>query len=189
MLRWVTRLRNTYGYGVQSPTDYRFLKYVIRERGDYYAYADLRAGTSMSRAALKKGLLYFRIANALQPDILCDTTPNAGQYKPFFQSGCGKLNIDNSALLSLDARIGDSKRLLLRLSCRDYMLDALRQLFSMLPQSTVVLLEDVGFDATARERYHTLLQTDEVRVCFDLGESAICFLTNNRYKQTYYLFF
>ncbi|MGN0221757.1 MAG: hypothetical protein ACI4BA_06520 [Prevotella sp.] len=189
MFRWIARWRNTCGYGVQSPTDYRFLKYVIRERGEYYAYADLRACTSMSRAALKKGLLFFRIANALQPDVLCDTTCDAGQFVTFFQSGSRKLTIDNDYLASLDAGKGDAQRLLLRLSCRDSSYEEISGLLRKLPQSAVVLLEDVRSDAKVRKSYHSLLHADEVRVCFDLGTFAILFLTNHRYKQTYYIYF
>ena len=40
-LIWIYRWRHCRGFGVQSPTDYSFIRYVINEHYPYYAYKDL----------------------------------------------------------------------------------------------------------------------------------------------------
>ena len=39
--RWLRRIKYCRGFGVQSPTDYRFVRGVINEHAPYYLYEDL----------------------------------------------------------------------------------------------------------------------------------------------------
>ena len=38
---WLTRLTRCRGFGIQSPSAYSFVRYVVNEHYPYYAYADL----------------------------------------------------------------------------------------------------------------------------------------------------
>ena len=40
---WITRLACCRGFGIQSPSAYSFVRYVVNEHYPYYAYADLAA--------------------------------------------------------------------------------------------------------------------------------------------------
>ena len=44
---WLRRMSYSRGFGVQSPSAYRFIRYVISEHYPYYAYADLRKKCSL----------------------------------------------------------------------------------------------------------------------------------------------
>lgn len=196
MCGWVTRWRNTHGYGVQSPTDYRFLKYVIRERGEYYAYANLRAHAGMTGEELKKGLLFFRIANALQSDVLYDSTERAAKYAPFFSAGCVRMEVrcngakEGCAIpMMTDGDEARGKRLLLRLSCRDYSCEEMAKLLNSLPYNAAVIAEDIDCDSDARESYRALLGSEKARITYDMQTFALCFLLPNRFKQTYFIYF
>lgn len=38
---YLSRLHRSLGFGIQSPTDYAFVRYVINEHWQYYAYQQL----------------------------------------------------------------------------------------------------------------------------------------------------
>ena len=58
---WLRRISHCRGFGIQSPTDYRFVRYVVNEHWPYYAYESLGQNDDWLRRKL--GLLYFRLAN------------------------------------------------------------------------------------------------------------------------------
>ena len=62
---WAKRICHCRGFGIQSPTDYRFVRYVINEHWPYYAYETLGLHDNWEKRKL--GKLYFRLANYLSP--------------------------------------------------------------------------------------------------------------------------
>ncbi len=80
-LVWLTRIFRCRGFGIQSPTDYRFVRYVINEHWPYYKYSEL--GLNDSWQTRRLGLLYFRLANWRQP-----TTIFSSAYHDYLQAGC-----------------------------------------------------------------------------------------------------
>jgi len=69
-LVWLGRLPRSCGFGIQSPTDYRFMRYVINDHWPYYAYNQL--GLNDDKLRKKIGLLCFRLANERQPQVIVD---------------------------------------------------------------------------------------------------------------------
>ena len=59
-LVWLSRIHRVWGFGIQSPTDYAFVRYVVNEHWPYYAYEEL---TDKDWLTEKLGRLYFRLAN------------------------------------------------------------------------------------------------------------------------------
>ena len=57
---WLSRIHRCRGFGIQSPTDYAFVRYVVNEHWPYYAYDLLPNDAWLTR---KLGKLYFRLAN------------------------------------------------------------------------------------------------------------------------------
>ena len=62
---WAKRICHCRGFGIQSPTDYRFVRYVINEHWPYYAYETIGKNDKWEKRKL--GKLYFRLANHLTP--------------------------------------------------------------------------------------------------------------------------
>ena len=78
---WLRRLRHSRGFGIQSPTDYAFVRYVVCEPWPYYAYDTLGQGDDWLTRRL--GRLYFRLANWRQP-----ATIVTNGYEDYFAAGC-----------------------------------------------------------------------------------------------------
>ena len=83
-LVWIGRLPYCRGFGIQSPTDYRFVRYVINEHWPYYAYDQLGHGDGWLRRKL--GELCLRLANERQPAVVLDRV-GLGDY---LSAGCQK---------------------------------------------------------------------------------------------------
>ena len=67
--RWLCRCKYSRGFGVQSPSAYSFIRYVINEHYPYYAYSELEERYEMpGRLQHKLGRLLFRLANYWQPE-------------------------------------------------------------------------------------------------------------------------
>ena len=70
---WLSRIAYCRGFGIQSPSAYAFVRYVINEHYPYYAYRQLdSAAPSLSRADRKRMRLCLRVANQLQPQYIVD---------------------------------------------------------------------------------------------------------------------
>jgi hypothetical protein len=76
---WLCRWRRVRGFGVQSPSSYRFVRYVINEHDPYYDYLDLREELhQLDTFSRKLGELFFRLSNYCQAPsmMLCGTVPD-----------------------------------------------------------------------------------------------------------------
>ena len=96
---WLQRAGMTRGFGVQSPSAYSFIRYVINEHYPYYAYSDLKDRLHLlSRLEHKLGRLLFRLANFWQADVrYMDVT----KLLPYMYAGC-----HHSRACELDAFLG-----------------------------------------------------------------------------------
>ena len=66
---WLTRIGHCQGFGIQSPADYAFVRYVINEHYPYYKYKEI--GLRDDWLTRKVGRLVFRLTNWCQPDRIC----------------------------------------------------------------------------------------------------------------------
>ena len=105
-LVWLSRIHRCRGFGIQSPTDYSFVRYVVNEHWPYYAYEQFRDDDWLTR---KLGYLYFRLANYVQPQIML-----ADRYQRYWHAGCKKTdfapNINKVELARID--INDFERVM-----------------------------------------------------------------------------
>ena len=98
--RWFRRCGFSRGFGVQSPSAYSFIRYVVNEHYPYYAYAELKDRLDMlSRREHKLGRLLFRLANFWQPDV---RYTDAHQYLPYLYAGCHHSEVKELGDLALD---------------------------------------------------------------------------------------
>jgi len=69
-LVWMSRIAHCRGFGIQSPSDYRFVCNVVNDHREYEEYARLQQETPIRDAEkLKLCRLYFRVAKHLSPRI------------------------------------------------------------------------------------------------------------------------
>lgn len=165
---WLSRIGNCRGFGIQSPSDYRFVRYVVNESWPYYAYAELGGNDCWLRRKL--GRLYFRLANFLQPDAIADFV-GAWEY---CHAGCRKAANAGTAPVGQDK----SRRLLI-IAPPDVDAD---QLMDAAGEQTVAVVEGVGKHP---KTWKKILADQRVTVAFDLYYCGIVFFDSRRTKQHY----
>ena len=160
---WLRRIAHCRGFGIQSPTDYRFVRYVVNEHWPYYAYAELGKNDDWVRRKL--GRLYFRLANFIQPAVIVDLLG----YEDYLQAGCRKARISRSAAepASLILAPGDAP-------CE--------QLMEAARQQAVVVVQDIWQHP---DNWQRLLAHPLATIAFDLYYCGIVLTDPKRTKQSY----
>ena len=143
---WLRRIWYSRGFGVQSPSDYRFVRYVINEHWPYYAYDELGSGRDWLER--KVGELLFRLANWRRPS----TIINQLDYGDYLSAGCRSADLQSSA-------DGVVEMACVPITC-DF--DALQ---ARCDSQSLVVIGDVWRN---RRRWQSVRVHPRVRVAFDL---------------------
>lgn len=166
---WLSRLNHCRGFGIQSPTDYGFVRYVINEHWPYYRYADIGRGDDW--LTRKLGRLYFRIANWRQPKVvICD----GGQK--YVQAGC------KTAALSVNAEMAD---LVLLKMDGDYR-NRMTSIYNKVNADSVLILEGIWKDMPF---WREVVADERTGVTFDLYYCGIVMFDKKRHKMNYIINF
>lgn len=163
---WLKRVGHCRGFGIQSPTDYRFVRYVINEHWPYYQYALL--GRHDEWLTRKVGRLYFRIANWLQPSAI-----ESDGYQQYFQAGCR------------NAKFGDSAELI-RLTLEGDYRSRLVTIYNKVEQNTVLIVESI---MNNRAFWREIVSDERTGVTFDLYYCGIVMFDKSRHKRNYIINF
>ena len=161
-LVWLGRIRHCRGFGIQSPTDYRFVRYVINERWPYHAYDELPQDDD--RLTRKLGRLYLRVANYRQPTEIFDKVG----VTPYLQAGCRKAHVvENPATIQLAV---------LPIKCE------FNTVFEHCDGQSIVIFQDIYKN---KPLWHTIEYDRRVRVTFDLYYCGIVIFDPKRSRQNY----
>ena len=161
-LVWLSRIHCCRGFGIQSPTDYAFVRYVVNEHWPYYAYDELHDGDWLRE---KLGLLYFRLANWRQP-----TAMLRDDYEAWWQAGCKTMRLTTQLKQVELARVD---------------IEATADFDALLPlcnQQSVVVVENIWRNKT---RWQQIARDDRTGTTFDLYYCGIVFFDTKRYKHNY----
>ena len=91
---FLKRIRHCAGFGVQSPTDYAFVREVIYERWPYALYAELEAHYSgTDKFLLKLSQLLLRVSNYAQASRIGIIGPLPPVMEAHLKAGCKKSEI------------------------------------------------------------------------------------------------
>ena len=168
-LVWLSRIHKCQGFGIQSPTDFDFVRSVVNEHDAYYAYDELKAADWMQR---KLGELYLRVANWRQPaTILTD------DYQPWFQAGCRSARIVNVQRLTFNVQRSIE---LSRIEIEQHA--QLEQLYDHCNQQSVIIVEGIWRNWQA---WHAIEHDTRTGTTFDLYYCGIVFFDIQRYKHNY----
>lgn len=198
MAVWLSRINHCRGFGVQSPSAYAFIRYVVNEHYPYYAYEDLRKQhADVSDVRLKLCKLYLRLANYAQAAqwLWCGEPGDA--ERSYVNSGCSHTRQSvadtDSALPTPDAAqptiaviplsAPDATRRTLALRFVETA-DEARRLSEAPHSKTMLVVEGIGHDAPAADIWRQLTADSRVSVTFDLYYCGIAFF-DSRYKQDY----
>lgn len=163
-LVWLSRIHKCQGFGIQSPTDFDFVRTVVNEHSAYYAYDELQSDNWMQR---KLGELYFRVANWRQP-----ATILTNDYQPWFQAGCRSAHIVSD--------LGHEALQLAHIEIEQHR--QLEQLYAHCNQQSVIIVEGICRDWQA---WHAIEHDTRTGTTFDLYYCGIVFCDTQRYKHNY----
>lgn len=177
---WLRRMSHSRGFGVQSPSAYRFIRYVLCEHYPYYAYAELRLQyPSLPWLVRKRMELYFRIANFRQAAYFVSNGDDAQLLSAYVGSGCRCTCVVDDLLNDCDrvevARVCPAE------GCEDY----LDQLLQHTDNQTMIVIEDIADNAIAQRMWQRLLDSKKVSVSFDLYWAGVAFFDTDRFKTNY----
>lgn len=178
LLVWILRIRHCRGFGVQSPSDYSFIRYVINEHYPYYAYSDLdRAFPFQDRKTRKIGRLCFRLANFLQPDVIVNS-PSSPVLPEYLTAGCRKAFIVDG--------VADLTRIdLLIFGLSDGSEDLFAEAVRKADSKSVFVMDGIRRNREGKDFWKRVRADDRVGITFDLFDVGIVFFDRKRYKQNY----
>ncbi len=163
---WFSRCFHVLGFGIQSPTDYLFVRKVINEHRPYYAYENLGSNDSWLRRKL--GLLYFRLSNFRQPNKVID---HIG-VSEYVISGCKKAQLVDECNIVELAFLSD--------------VDDVFSLLSRVDDQSMIIVE---ISSSQRNRWKKLLSDSRVIISYDLYYCGILMFDRKRVKQHYIINF
>ena len=165
-LVWLSRIHRCRGFGVQSPTDYSFVRYVVNEHWPYYAYEQFRGEDWLTK---KLGFLYFRLSNYVQPSLMLTDV-----YQNYWSAGCHKTRFSSVI----------DKVELSRVDIDDTM--ALEELINKCDRSSILVVEGIWRNWTL---WHQLEKDVRTSITYDLYYCGILFFDKSRYKHNYIINF
>ena len=184
---WMRRLTHCRGFGVQSPSAYRFIRYVINEHYPYYAYDALKERMNkLSKHEQKLGRLFFRLANFWQPVCCyCDDS----SLMEYAQAGARNMKqfsvsdfMSQYLRCSYASCIPDDSRLLVWIDSDVYG-NEMEEILKNCHSQTLLVVNNI------RRKNHRLwkeIQENElVGITFHLYYCGIVFFDKSVYKQHY----
>ena len=182
-LIWLFRCRHSRGFGIQSPTDYAFVRYVINEHYPYYGYLDMESEYPSLMPDVRKLMeLYFRISNWLQADYAIVCSNNKDECLGYIGAGCRKtMEWESDSVVELD-----EKTCLIVLG-KDAEFDRYSEALEKANDRTVVIMEDIY--GSNKGRWEELVADDAVTVSYDLYYAGIATFDRTRYKTNYIINF
>lgn len=183
-LHWLRRIKYCRGFGVQSPSAYRFIRYVINEHYPYYAYDELRKELPRLDSLTRKRMeLYFRVANFRQASLWLDFCDRNDVIATYVGRGCYATQVRR--ITDLQQITADDRIEVLRIcpsaGCEALLEAALQQT----DDHTLFIIEDIGYNDTAKRMWQKLLESDLTSVSYDLYYLGIAFFDRKRYKANY----
>ena len=180
--RWVRRCGCSRGFGVQSPSAYSFICYVIHEKDSYYAYQELQERlTDFDKREHKTGRLLLRLANFWQPEICM---VNEHRFDEYLHAGCRKAMLEEMDEQSL-AAVNDRKRMMVVNLERMGMNEVIENVLPLCnDQAMLVLLGNLYREKRGEEWLH-LQESEYSGITYDLYNIGIIFFDKKVYKQHY----
>lgn len=191
---WLSRIHRCRGFGIQSPTDYAFVRYVVNEHWPYYAYKEL---TDKDWLKQKLGRLYFRIANWRQPQAILEVCGSGQSYVRYFQTGCRKAHIFTGSpdmgtdeLRSLLVQFRSLGADMIRVQpSSERWVGLMKQVLDAVGEQTVLLVEGIHQDRLSRQIWADIVKSEQARITFDLYYCGVVFFDKKRVKQHYFVNF
>ena len=179
IFRWIRRIAYCRGFGVQSPSAYSFIRYVINEHYPYYAFEELDDKyRAAGKLVCKLGRLFFRIANYHQSDSWYYYGDNKDIVADYVQSGNQRCVIEEMMEVPETFDVASIK---LDSYSKDHLL---HRLLDVACEDSLLILERIH-DKENYATWKNIIDHPKVRVCYDLYNCGIVFFDSSKYKRCY----
>ena len=163
---WLRRIGHCRGFGIQSPSDYWLVRYVINEHWPYYQYEAL--GRNDDWLTRKLGRLCFRIANWRQPAVI-----ESSAFRDYLQAGCRKAVWGESSELMVLSLEGDWR-------------SRLSYIYNKVSADSVLVVTGLS---KARDVWREIVNDERAVLTFDLYYCGIVLFDKKRDKKNYIINF
>lgn len=185
---FMRRFTHSRGFGIQSPSAYRFDREVINAHHPYHAYADLQlAFPHEDRLTLKLARLYFRIAHATQARQWALCTHRNDVYRAYIEAGC------HAAILVDGDEVGQVDKLaaadVLVMTMEDDRWPMCEAFVSRAHERSMLIVEGIYASKRAKMRWRELVNDECTGVAFDLYDCGVIFFDHTKSKQLYIINF
>lgn len=185
---FMRRFTHSRGFGIQSPSAYRFDREVINDHYPYHAYADLQlAFPHEDRLTLKLARLYFRIAHATQARQWALCTHRNVVYRAYVQAGCRTASLVDVDEVGEVDKIAESDVLVTAME--DDLWPMCEAFVSSAHERSMLIVEGIYASKKAKMRWKELVNDERTSVAFDLYDCGIVFFDHTKSKQVYIINF
>ena len=186
--RWLRRCGCSRGFGVQSPSAYAFIRYVINEHYPYYAYRELQERLSwFDKRGYQTGRLLLRLANFWQPEICI---VNEHRFDEYLHAGCRKAKrVEMEQPILKDNQFLKEIRGMKRMMVIDLekmrMEEVRTQVLPLCDDQTMLVLLGNLYREKRGEEWLRLQESEHSGITYDLYDIGIIFFDKKVYKQHY----
>ena len=175
---WLSRISKCRGFGVQSPTAYSFIRYVINEHYPYYAYGDLNIEyPNLSWKELKLYRLYFRIANYSQASTWLLNGSFDDVLLRYVTAGCYSVCFTHD-----NSEVAVAGVILIKDVPANNVLD---YYLCNASSNSIIIIENIHVSKEATKVWKSIVQDARVGRTFDLYYCGIIFMDKEKCKQHY----
>ena len=189
-LIWLSRIRYVRGFGIQSPTDYRFVRYVVNEHDPYYKYEELETAVApLDPLTRKLCCLYFRLSNYCQSEVFVDVLSSTSAYATYVRAACAKTIAYTVERCDVQLQMDTDKALLARITWQKGVEPIGRSLMDHAPDGSVVVVEGIKSCRDVKRFWESMIRHPRMGASYDLYYCGIIIIDNCRYKKNYIINF
>ena len=178
---WIHRMGYSRGFGVQSPSAYSFIRYVLTEHYPYYAYDELKMRfKSFDHATKKKGRLYFRLANYAQASHWFDYHSAEQPYAAYVHEGCRK-----TVFQAIDGKTIPNAFRIARLSMTEDYQAVYEALCKVATDDSILILEGINDNKDTKAFWKCVQESQKATRTYDLFLCGIIVFDTSKHKHHY----
>ena len=178
---WIHRMGYSRGFGVQSPSAYSFIRYVLTEHYPYYAYDELKMRfKSFDHATKKKGRLYFRLANYAQASHWFDYHSAEQPYAAYVHEGCRK-----TVFQAIDGKTIPNAFRIARLSMTEDYQAVYEALCKVAIDDSILILEGINANKDTKAFWKRVQESQKATRTYDLFLCGIIVFDTSKHKHHY----
>lgn len=193
---WCKRVKHRSGFGVQSPTDYFFIRNVIYEKSPYYAYAELakrKFDYYLPHYRTKIDRLLFRMANYFQPQTIIEVGLDNGEALTYMKSAKPSAHTipirsrnREKTLKLLDNGLATLETLgCLHIARTEFFREVFEKAAPYLNSDSYVVIADIHKDKERLIWWKELIEDNRTVITYDLYDIGIILFTEKRHKECY----